>query len=248
MYQFNPERAVIGCVTWIENWFRAHGSSNSKAVLEITQERDSIVAANLLIEALGKDRVVGVWMRNSEEYDINVVYNIAVKHLGIRCFPINMMSEFESIISQLDHSVALSYQDEYELTKQSRTDLISRLKMSALYTVAQSINGKVCRSCNYSNEYIGRYTRWGDCAGDFNPLGSFTHTEVKAISEYLKIPEDIIIETEATDSYIEDEILDKYIREGVKPDEETKCLIDSLHNYNLFKLKPIDWYQYIQPK
>lgn len=248
MYQFNPERAVIGCVTWIENWFRARGSSNSMAVLEITQERDSIVAANLLIEALGKDRVVGVWMPNSEEHNVNGVYNIVVEHLGIRCFPINIRSEFESISSQLDYSIALSYQDEYKPTEQFKIDLISRLKMSALYAVAQSINGKVCCSCNYSNEYIGRYTRWGDCAGDFNPLGSFTTTEVKAISEYLKIPEDIIVETEAVDSYFEYEILDKYIREGVEPDEKTKCLIDSLHNCNLVKLKPIDWYQYIQPR
>lgn len=39
------------------------------------------------------------------------------------------------------------------------------------------------------------------------------------------------------DKYIRD--LDKYIRDGVEPDDEVKAKIDSMHEKNLFKLQPM---------
>ena len=35
------------------------------------------------------------------------------------------------------------------------------------------------------------------------------------------------------------DILDKYIRDGVEPDDEVKAKIDSMNEKNLFKLQPM---------
>ena len=39
-------------------------------------------------------------------------------------------------------------------------------------------------------------------------------------------------------------VLDKYIREGVEPDAETKARIDRLHEMNLFQLSYMDCFKY----
>ena len=38
--------------------------------------------------------------------------------------------------------------------------------------------------------------------------------------------------------------MDKYIREGIEPDPETKARIDRLHNINLFKLRYMDTFSF----
>jgi NAD+ synthase len=120
--------------------------------------------------------------------------------------------------------------------------------MAALYAVSQSNNGRVANTCNLSEDWVGYATRYGDGAGDFSPISMLTVQEVKAIGRILKLPEVLIEKTPIdglsgkTDeeslqfSYKE---LDKYIREGIICDPEKRKRIDSLHQMNAFKLKPM---------
>ena len=39
-------------------------------------------------------------------------------------------------------------------------------------------------------------------------------------------------------------VLDRYIREGICEDEETKARIDRMHQMNLFKLQPMPAFEY----
>ena len=58
---FNAEKIKNGCVAWIRDFFEKNGKG-CNAVLGISGGKDSSVAAALCVEALGKDRVIGVLM------------------------------------------------------------------------------------------------------------------------------------------------------------------------------------------
>ena len=125
--------------------------------------------------------------------------------------------------------------------------------MVMLYFVSQSFGGRVANTCNLSEDYVGYSTRYGDAAGDFAPLKSFTTEEVIAIGREIGIPERYLVKppsdglcgkTDEDNLGFTYAVLNKYIRTGEIEDEETKKKIDRLHRINEFKEKVIDRYIY----
>ncbi len=237
MYEFNAEKTMKECVDWIRCFFRDNGPS-SPAVVGISGGKDSTVTAAVCVEALGRDRVIGVLMPNGEQKDIEDALTV-VKHLGIRYYVINIEGSVSSLLRELsDKNVSL--------TEQAKINLPPRIRMSTLYAVSQCHNGRVANTCNLSEDWVGYSTRYGDSVGDFSPLSHLTVTEVKQIGRLLDIPLHLIDKAPSdglcgrTD---EDNLgftyatLDRYIREGIIEDKDTKALIDKKHEQNLFKLK-----------
>ena len=58
------------CVEWLRKWFDENGKG-CNAVIGISGGKDSTIVAKLCVEALGKDRVIGVLMPNGVQKDIN---------------------------------------------------------------------------------------------------------------------------------------------------------------------------------
>lgn len=58
---FNAEKSKNDIVKWIRDWFEENGQG-CKAVIGLSGGKDSSVVAALCVEALGKDRVLGVMM------------------------------------------------------------------------------------------------------------------------------------------------------------------------------------------
>ena len=231
---FNAEKIKNECVQWIRDFFEENGKG-CNAVVGISGGKDSSIVAALCVEALGKDRVIGVLMPNGEQADIDKA-QLLVDTLGIKHYIINIKDAYEGVIRQLP----------FEPTAQTVQNLPPRIRMATLYAVSQSHNGRVANTCNLSEDWVGYSTRWGDSVGDFSPLANFTVTEVKAIGRALGLPERLV-EKPPSDGLCgktdEDNLgftyaaLDLYIREGIEPDPETKALIDRKHKMNLFKLK-----------
>ncbi len=233
---FNCENVTKDCVEWIREFFEENGKG-CNAVVGISGGKDSSVAAALCVEALGKDRVIGVLMPCGEQADINCAYDL-VNHLGIKHFVINIKDSVEGLKNSLSKTV--------ELSSQTLTNIPPRIRMTTLYAVAQSNNGRVVNTCNLSEDWVGYSTRYGDSAGDFGPISKLTVDEVKKIGKYLGLPQHLVEKTPIdglcgkTD---EDNlgftyaVLDKYIRTGVIDDRDIKEKIDIKHKNNLFKLK-----------
>ena len=233
---FNAEKIKNDCVNWIRDFFEANGKG-CNAVLGISGGKDSSVAAALCVEALGRDRVIGVLMPRGEQHDIDCAYKL-VNHLGIKHYEINIKDAFDGIMSAMPKELAI--------TEQSVNNLSPRLRMATVYAVSQSVNGRVVNTCNLSEDWVGYSTRYGDSVGDFSPLSRLTVQEVKQIGHVLGLPADLVEKTPIdglcgkTD---EDNlgftyaVLDRYIRTGEIDDEETKALIDKKHKANLFKLE-----------
>ena len=140
-----------------------------------------------------------------------------------------------------------------KISEQTKINLPARIRMSTLYAVSQSINGRVVNTCNLSESYCGYDTRWGDSVGDVSPLAMLTKTEVRAIAKELGLPDEFVnkIPTDGLCGKTDEEnfgfsykVLDRYIRTGEIEDLESKKKIDELHEKNLFKLKPMEHFEY----
>lgn len=237
---FDAEKVKNDCVAWIREFFRENGP-DCNAVVGISGGKDSSVVAALCAEALGKDRVIGVLMPCGEQADIDMA-KLLVSHLGIRHFVVNIKDAVEGLTNALP----------FPLSTQSRTNMPPRIRMTTLYAVAQSFNGRVANTCNLSEDYVGYSTRYGDAAGDFSPCAHLTVQEVKAIGRVLGLP-DVLVDKVPIDglcgktdeenlgfTYAE---LDRYIRTGQIDDAAHKERIDTLHQRNLFKLRLMPAFQ-----
>lgn len=241
-YIFNAKEMKDRVVAWIREFFEVNGPG-CNAVLGISGGKDSSVCAALCVEALGKERVIGVLMPNGEQADIDMS-RLLVEHLGIPYVVVNIKEAYDGVLSAVlageQHGMAL------ELTSQTKINLAPRIRMATVYAVSQSMNGRVVNTCNQSEDWVGYSTRYGDTAGDFGPLGKLTVQEVKAIGRELRLPE-VLVEKAPSDglSGLTDEdnlgftyaMLDRYLREGIIEDEEKKALIDRKRKWNKFKLE-----------
>ena len=241
---FNAEKAKKDVVDWIREWFDENGK-DCKAVIGLSGGKDSSVVAALCTEALGKERVLGVMMPNGEQFDIDVSHKLA-EHLDIESMVVNIKDAYDGVVGELK-----KHFETFE--GQAKVNLPPRLRMAVLYAVSQSVNGRVAKTCNLSEDWVGYSTRYGDMAGDFSPLSKFTVQEVKAIGRTLGLPE-IFVEKVPIDGLcgLTDEdnlgftyaVLDRYIREGVCEDEEIRKKIDAMHRRNRFKLELMPAFEY----
>jgi len=240
---FNAEKVKNDCVKWIKEFFDNNGP-DCNAIVGISGGKDSSVAAALCVEALGKERVIGVLMPQGEQHDIDMAYML-VNHLGIKHYIINVKDAVDGVMKNIPA--------ELNISEQAKQNLPPRIRMSTLYAVSQSCNGRVCNTCNLSEDWVGYSTRYGDSVGDFSPMSNLTVTEVKEIGHLLGLPKELVNKTPIDGlcgksdeenlgfTYAE---LDRYIREGVIEDEEKKKLIDKKHVQNLFKLKLMPSFEY----
>lgn len=231
---FDAKRVKNQCVAWIQEFFRQNGP-DCNAVVGISGGKDSSVVAALCAEALGKDRVLGVLMPCGEQQDIDMA-RLLVSHLGIASYEINIREAVEAVKAAMP----------FALSSQSRTNLPPRIRMSVLYAVSQSHNGRVANTCNLSEDWVGYSTRYGDAAGDFSPCSQLTVQEVKAIGRELGLPEILVDKvpidglcgkTDEENLGFRYDELDRYIRTGQMEDGEKKEKIDRLHRLNQFKLE-----------
>ena len=237
---FDASKVKDACVQWIRDWFEENGPG-CNAVLGISGGKDSSVCAALCVEALGVDRVIGVTMPNGVQPDIADSIKL-INHLGIKRYDVNIGTAFQALMAEVEEKLG------HEASAQTRINMAPRLRMTALYAISQSNNGRVVNTCNLSEDWVGYSTRYGDAAGDFSPLGGLTVQEVVAIGKVLGLPVDLVEKTPSDGlcgKSDEDNlgftyaVLDKYIRTGICEDPETKALIDRKHVMNLFKLQPI---------
>ncbi|MBQ7089415.1 MAG: NAD(+) synthase [Clostridia bacterium] len=233
---FDALKIKNDCVAWIREFFAKNGP-DCNAVLGISGGKDSSVAAALCVEALGADRVVGVLMPCGEQADIDCSLKL-VNHLGIRHYIVNIKEAVEGLKAAVPADLPLS--------AQSITNLPPRIRMATVYAVSQSVNGRVCNTCNLSEDWVGYSTRYGDSVGDFSPLSRLTVAEVKEIGHLLGLPYELVEKvpidglcgkTDEDNLGFTYAVLDRYIRTGKIDDPATKERIDRLHRINQFKLE-----------
>lgn len=242
--EFNAKKVKHDIVAWIRNWFEENGK-DCNAIVGISGGKDSSIVAALCAEALGKSRVIGVLMPNGIQGDIDMAQKL-VDFLQIEHVTINIKTTHDALYQELEQVLC-------KVSDQTRFNMPARIRMTTLYAISQSKNGRVANTCNLSEDWVGYSTRYGDSAGDFSPISSLTVTELIAIGKELGLPSDLVEKvpidglcgkTDEDNLGFSYAVLDQYIRTGICSDEEVKSRIDSMHERNLFKMQLMPSFEY----
>lgn len=244
MYTFDAKETKNKIVEWIKMFFEQNGK-DCIATVGLSGGKDSSIVAALCVEALGKNRVLGVLMPDGEQTDIEDAYEVA-KHLGIEYCTVDI----HPAILALKHEIRPQIGDHW--SKQTSINLPPRIRMATLYAISQSMNGRVANTCNLSETLLSWETRWGDAVGDFAPLKDFTVQEVKAIG-YETILLKKMVDKTPSDGLCgsSDEsalgfkysVFDRYTRTGEIDDAAVKAIIDARVEKYRFKRRPIPYFE-----
>ena len=124
--EFCAKKIKKSLIQWTRDWFDKNGKG-CNAVIGISGGKDSSVCAALCVEALGKERVIGVLMPNGVQSDIADSRQL-VAHLGIENVTINIADAVSAVHTQLKEA-------DIEVSKQTEINLPPRIRMSVLYTL-----------------------------------------------------------------------------------------------------------------
>jgi len=147
--------------------------------------KDSALVAILCKMAC--DNVLGVAMpcgskRNYNE-DLEDAKRLADK-FNIKTIVVDLTEVKETLIKSIEK--------EQSLIDQAKNNIPPRLRMTTLYSIAQTLGYIVAGTGNRSEAFMGYFTKWGDGAYDFNPIADLTVTEVYEYLRFLNAPEEII--------------------------------------------------------
>lgn len=235
---FDARKAVIEIKKWIKYYF-AESGPDTKAVIGISGGKDSTIAATLLVEALGADRVIGVMMPCGGQSDIYDSIEVC-EMLNIKHFTVEIGQTMEMLTKALPDEIFSCDNNIYY------TNTPARLRMATLYGIAGLVHGRVANTCNFSEDYVGYSTKWGDNAGDFAVLANYTVSEVIAIGEYLELPAHFVHKapsdgmcgkTDEDNLGIKYATLDSYIMDDMVPDVDALRRIKTLYDRSRHKAK-----------
>jgi len=133
-----------------------------------------------------------------------------------------------------------------KLNNSAIANIAPRLRMTALYAIAASENLIVAGTSNKSERYMGYFTKWGDGACDFNPIGDLTVTEIYEFLRFLKVPNSIIEkapsgglfdgQTDEKEMGVSYASIDEFLFSG-NANEKDKAIIERFHKTSEHKRK-----------
>ena len=234
--EFNPQKQLAGLLEWMDQQMTQCGGKT--AVIGISGGKDSSTVAALAAAAYGRENVYGVLMPNGVQPDIDYSQAL-VEHLQIPHCTINIHDAVQGVLREMEKAGLTP-------SRQTAVNLPSRVRMSTLYAVAQTLPaGIVINTSNLSEDWVGYCTIYGDSAGAFSPLGMYTTEEVIALGRVLGLPEKLLVKAPSdglTGLTDEDNLgftyhaVNEYVRRGVC-DPAIRERSDRKHRTRRFKFQ-----------
>lgn len=230
------ESSVDEITGWIRKFFENSGMH--VAVIGISGGKDSTVCAALLVRALGTQNVIGVFMPNGEQADLDDAHRAASAAGLTRTETVNIATAYVGIGSQIPG---------FSKERQGGINLAPHLRMSALYAVGQTLAEGDCLVCctgNLSEGTVGYCTLYGDLAGDFAPIASVFKEDVCRLGKMMGLPDDLVDKVPSdglSGKSDEDKLgvsyadIRTYVLDTLKLPEETRNKISSLSRKSEFK-------------
>jgi NAD+ synthase len=176
--QKREEQISAKILSFIQDYFK---KTNKKyAIIGVSGGIDSAVTFVLSVLALGKERVIPVFLPSkfTKRQDLKDVKLLLKKY------------QISPIVFNIDKIVSLL--EIFAENKISKANVAARVRMLILYAIANSKNGLVVGTSNKTEILLGYFTKYGDGAADILPLADLYKTDVFALARYLKIPKSIL--------------------------------------------------------
>ena len=240
------EIEVPRIIRFIQDYFKNAGFK--KAVIGNSGGKDSAAAIGLLAKALGKENVLTVTLpchsKDEDREDAMLVANA----FGVRCINVQL----DRAADEMYKAIEFGYGS--KLCEESVINTKPRLRMTALYAIAQSENALVIGTGNLCELTLGYFTKFGDGASDLNFLAEFFVSDVVAIAKYIGVPEKVYSKapSDGISGKSDEEKLkvkysqvEEYITTGTTENEALEK-IKRLERISAHKLRPIPIYHKIK--
>ncbi len=178
------QEEMENAIKWIKNYVQNSGAKG--IVIGNSGGKDSATVLAMAVKAIGKENVISVFMpchsANSDLEDAQLVS----KAFDVKLLNIDLTNTYNKMADEITKRLNT------QLSKESTINMKPRLRMVALYSIAQTLNYLVIGTGNLCEAMVGYTTKWGDNSSDFNPIGNFTVDEVLEIGKMLGVPERIL--------------------------------------------------------
>jgi len=157
-------------------------SGKQKAVIGISGGVDSAVTAAIAVKAVGKENVTGLRLPHKE---FSTEENLAdarevCEELGIESKELEISSFCEPF-----------FQVPFAKGKMTRGNIMARIRMVLLYSLANEIDALVLGTGNKTEILTGFFTKYGDGAVDVEVIGRLWKTEVFQLAQELGLPKNV---------------------------------------------------------
>jgi NAD+ synthase len=177
--------------TRIADWLRdyAHGAGSHGYVVGLSGGVDSAVTAALCVRAVGGENVVLVKMPCPYRPLDDELANDVAGWLGVPIQLTFLTMVYEQMMVELGTVVGTPGPPIVA------GNLKARLRMAALYTIANARGILVAGTGNRTELELGYFTKYGDGGVDVLPIGDLYKTQVWELARYLGVPEAVITRT-----------------------------------------------------
>jgi len=173
------DRLAHEIVHWMKT--KLHEAGARGFVVGLSGGIDSAATAALCARA-APGQVLGVWLPCHSIAEDEAYSRMAAKALGIPLTTVDLCAAYDALLVSLPES-------EIRLAS---ANLKPRLRMAALYYLAQAKGYLVAGTGNRPEWMVGFFTKWGDGGVDLEPLGELYKHEVRALAKALGVPQPII--------------------------------------------------------
>ncbi len=235
----NIEALADKLTSWIRDEVTARGCQG--VVIGMSGGIDSAVLA-VLCQRVFPESTLGVMMPCHSNPDDKAHALAVAEKFAIPTVEVALDSIYEAFMRELPE-----FKDNPELERLAQANLKPRLRMVALYYIANQRRYMVAGSGNRSEISIGYFTKYGDGGVDIMPLGNLVKSQVRELARHLGIPGEIIDkppsaglwegQTDEAEMGLSYEELDGYVLTGEASEEARqkieKMMAGSAHKRSL---------------
>lgn len=163
---------------WLKDYLGRSGANGF--VIGLSGGVDSTVVAALAVEAIGPERVIGVCMPCHSDVEDKALAKQVSEWLGITLLEMDLSTIYDIFEISVPTLVSSNGMATFNVK--------ARLRMTALYRIANAYNYLVLGTGCKSEIEVGYFTKYGDGGVDLLPIGDLYKTEVRTLARALGAP------------------------------------------------------------
>ena len=196
IHRMNP--AITEIVEWLRQ--RTTLAAARGLAVGLSGGIDSAVVVRLC-QLAAAGQVVGIIMPCKSDPQDEADARLVADHFHVPTMKVDLDPAYDALVDQLrpaldalppEVTAANHLADDAGAPRVSLANIRARLRMTALYYVANSLNYLVVGTGNRSELTIGYFTKHGDGAVDLLPIGHLLKRQVRALAKELGVPQSII--------------------------------------------------------